>query len=112
MINLEQAEKLKAAGWDQGKSTCVYHARELYRRTHITALVPLLDAPDEKEMMEWLQKDRYLEVFNYGDCWQIANPINVITKHKDLTAALVDACCRVCEERKNEKLENLGVLFK
>lgn len=103
MITLEQAKRLKEAGW-KGNGDFVINIDMnclcLKRHINMAYLHCFIDAPDEKEMMEWLYEKEYeMTMFKGGLClWEKGEDEDPITVKGDITEALVQACCRVLKE--------------
>lgn len=108
MTTLEQAKRLKDAGWEQGinktKMMWVFYAPsgiECYWRHEICDYFQgdeTINSPDEKEMMDFLYNYIFqIEPFpstNPPDVtgWRIVGLSGWETEHADLTEALVQAC--------------------
>ena len=94
MTNIEQAKRLKVAGWKQGTAKIVSHMED----GKLLRYYDHVDMPDEKEMMEFLSKQSGVRVTLYGSgvCWYVdVGYENGSHSSSDLTEALVQAVEKV-----------------
>lgn len=105
-VNLEQAKRLKEAGWKQDKSELVIedanNTNLCFRRSVNPFYIDsYIDAPTEKEMMEFLGNAGACVIIRCLTGWTIIlgerSPSHF--HHTDLTEALVQACEKVLEGR-------------
>ena len=102
MVNLKQAKRLKESGFPQDIETmgAVQDVKEHGDDGPIWYAMPRCE-----EMMVFLQKNHLASIFPrvIGTKWgwkiEFCNSIMAIS-NTDLTAALVEACCRVGEAKK------------
>jgi len=109
-VNLEQAKRLKVAGYVYPSVNMVWikwldDTWELLKRDSINfqavTFKDIIHAPDEKEMMEFLKKHEMFSIECNLRMWRIRG-CELEVEHSDITSALVQACCRVLEERKGK----------
>lgn len=109
MTNLEQAKRLKEAGWkfkhckhDDGSEEMCVHCRYILQNDRCLVF------PDEKEMMEFLFKNISCIVPNEIDgCWHLyltvrqrkGKYIDNEICNSDITECLVQACVKVLKTK-------------
>lgn len=105
MITLEQAKRLKDAGFPQDMHTrFVWHHEKDLLRTWCNVFD--YSAPDEKEMMEFLKPSGDLDYIDICDAgWNISlHSIEELITHDSFTEALVQAC-EIVLKQKEEKMK-------